>query len=210
MITDIHSHREAPYPEGVICLDLSSPVFDETQLYSVGVHPWDTVSEIDPALVERVRTLASLPNVAAIGEAGIDTLKGGPMFRQLQQFKMHVEISEETGKPLVIHAVKADDIIMGLHRDLNPSQPWIMHGYRGKPQPGRQLTDKGIYLSFGEKFNAETLRCVPREFILAETDESPLPIREIIDALSESAGTDLLPVIAKNSETVIHRQAQAH
>lgn len=207
MILDIHSHRPAPYPEGVVCLRLSPheplPALLEGQLYSVGIHPWDTGEDLDPAIFNSLQKLAESPQIVAIGECGIDPLKGGPMFRQLQAFRRQVVISESLEKPLVIHAVKSYDIIMGLKRDLKPTQPWILHGFRGKPSAARQLADKGIYLSFGEKFNPEALAAVPENMILAETDESPLSIEEIIGRLSEAAASDLTLTIAENTQRLL-------
>ena len=209
MLLDIHSHRSAPYPEGIVSLRLSPqkalPELLEGQLYSVGIHPWDTGEELDPIIFNYLQTFAENPQIATIGECGIDPLEGGPMFRQLQTFQRQVVISESLKKPLVIHAVKSYDVIMGLKRDLKPTQPWILHGFRGKPSAALQLTGKGIYLSFGEKFNPEALAAVPENIILAETDESPLPIEEIIANLSDSTGKDLLPVIQANTQNLILR-----
>ena len=141
--------------------------------------------------LRRVEELARRPEVLAIGECGVDLVKGGPLFRQLQIFKKHVEISEAVGKPLILHVVKATDIIMGLKRDLNPSQPWIIHGFRGKPQTAGMLLKAGILLSFGAKFNPETVASMPAGSILAETDDSPESIYSVIASLSEAAGRDL-------------------
>lgn len=207
MILDIHSHRPAPYPDGVVCLRFSPheplPTLLEGQLYSVGIHPWDTEEELDPVIFNALLKFAESPQIVAVGECGIDPLKGGPMFRQLQAFRKQVVISERLEKPLVIHAVKSYDIIMGLKRDLKPTQPWILHGFRGKPSAAQQLTAKGIYLSFGENFNAEALRATPPDLLLAETDESPLSIEEIIARLSEAAVSDLTLVISSNTHRVV-------
>lgn len=203
MILDVHSHRPAPYPEGVISLDdLNSPLA-EGQLYSAGIHPWTTTQEPADVLLERLEWLASQKQVVMIGECGVDPAKGGPMFRQLQLLKFHIELSEKVGKPLILHCVKGADIIMGLHRDFNPRQPWIIHGFRGKPQQARQFADKGIWLSFGQKFNSDTVLAVPEEKLLAETDESVLTITEIIGSLSEAANRDLMPVVAANTAALL-------
>lgn len=201
MILDIHTHKPAPQPEGVISLRIrageeSQPALAEGQLYSAGIHPWDS-AESDA--FETVEALCSLPQVAAVGECGVDILRGGPMFMQLNLFRRHIELSERIGKPIVVHCVKADDIICGLRRDLRPAMPWAIHGYRGKPTAAAQLVKSGCYISFGEHFNIDTLRAVPEERILAETDESELSIEAIISRLSEAAGRDLRPAIAANT-----------
>ena len=205
MILDIHTHRLAPYPEGVISLRTFDSPLTEGQLYSAGIHPWDTTDgPSDDALV-RLEKLAGNGQIVMIGECGVDPAKGGPMFRQLQILKAQIDISERLKKPLILHCVKSADMIMGLKRDLNPSQPWIIHGFRGKPQQARQLTDKGIYLSFGEKFNADTVMAMPDDMILAETDESIHSITEIIGALSRAANRDLTSLIAANTASIIKK-----
>ena len=203
MILDIHSHRVAPYPEGVINPQDLQAEPAEGQAYSFGIHPWDTASEIDEESWARLAELVRHPQVVAVGECGIDLTKGGPLYRQLQVLKRQIELSEEVGKPLVLHCVKGADIILGLKRDLQPLQPWIIHGFRGKPSLARQLTDKGIFLSFGEKFNAETVMEMPDDKILAETDDSILTIEEIIGNLSEAGNRDLSSSIAANTRLLI-------
>lgn len=80
MIIDIHTHRPYPQPEGIISKALR-PDSAETsemkscQLYSVGVHPWDTQDTEDAGLFARLEEIAAQPNVAAIGECGIDLLR---------------------------------------------------------------------------------------------------------------------------------------
>lgn len=195
MILDIHTHRTAPYPEGIVNANLHDFTPLEGQYYSVGIHPWDTVEEVTPEMIERVGELARRPEVLAIGECGVDGTKGAPMFRQLQIFKSQVEISEAVGKPMILHAVKSTDIIMGLKRDLNPTQQWVIHGFRGKPQTAQMLLKAGILLSFGPKFNAETVAVMPEGTILAETDDSIETIEQVIASLSEAANRDLTPEI---------------
>lgn len=203
-IIDIHTHHAAPQPGAVISLrvggEITLPTIEAGQAYSVGIHPWDTINEIPDAEWARLENLAQLPEVVAIGEAGVDlNLQGVPMYRQLQVLKRQIELSEALAKPLVLHDVKAHDIIIGLRRDLAPRQNWAIHGFRGKPEVAQMLLRKGCYMSFGENFNAETLREMPRELILAETDESELTIQEVIAKMSETVGADLTAAIEANT-----------
>ena len=206
MILDIHTHKPAPDTEGVISLRDLDTLLMEEQLYSVGIHPWDTAGEITEETFAKLEKLAENKQVVMIGECGVDPNKGAPMFRQLQILKRQIDLSERLKKPLILHCVKSADVIMGLKRDLNPSQNWIIHGFRGKPQQARQLTDKGIFLSFGEKFNAETVMETPDGMILAETDDSILTIEEIIGKLSQAANRDLTPLIKDNTLQVLNLQ----
>ncbi len=207
-ILDIHTHHAAPQPEGIINLRIKTeekPIdFYKGQLYSAGIHPWDADRMPDSMFWNRFKDVVSLPEVVAIGECGVDLAKQIPLFIQLQIFKKQIEIAEDLHKPMIIHNVKSTDIICGLRRDLKPVMPWLIHGYRGKPQGASQLVRNGCYIGFGEKFNIETLLSVPEEFILAETDESTLDISDIIKLLSDSKRTDLTPLIKKNSKNFLN------
>ena len=198
-IIDIHTHHAAPRLNAVVAVSPAdfNPV--EEQLYSVGIHPWDTGTEIAPETWTLLEETASRPEVAAIGECGLDTLRGGPLFRQMQIFKRHIDLSERLGKPLIIHDVRAHDIIVGMRRDLAPSQNWLIHGFRGKPTVAKMMLDAGMYLSIGEKFNPETIRVIPPDRLLAETDESEMTIEEIIGRISESAGRDVRGEVEENA-----------
>lgn len=201
-LLDIHTHHPAPQPQAVISVSPRdfSPV--EGQLYSVGLHPWDGVpSPEDLTLLDET---ATHPQVVAIGECGIDPLKGTPMFRQLLTFRHHVELSEQLHKPLIIHEVKAHDVITGLRRDLAPVMPWAIHGFRGKPTVAEMLLKAGLWLSFGIRFNPEALGIVPYDRLLAETDEAPVEITEVITALSQAAGIDLTDSIAASTAAFLN------
>lgn len=197
---DIHTHHVPPQPEGIISVSVDDFCPIEGQLYSIGIHPWDTEKNIPAEVWVKLEKIASLPQVVAIGECGIDKLKGGPMFRQLIVLQKHIDLSEKIGKPLILHDVKAHDIIVGVKKDSQPKQNWAVHGFRGKPTVAKMLTDVGIYLSFGEKFNPQTPVTVPLDKILVETDESPLSIYEIIANLSANMNQEMTGIIGDNSQ----------
>ena len=201
---DIHTHHPAPQPLGVIScsVDTFNPL--DGQLYSVGIHPWDSFKPVSAKVWMDLENIASLPCVVAIGECGIDKLKGGPLFMQLLILKKHIEISEKLNKPLILHDVKAHDVIVGLKRELPVMQNWVVHGFRGKPSVAKMMTDSGIFLSFGEKFNSATPPSIPSELMLAETDESPLPIEDIIAGLSEVFGKDVTDIIRNNTSRFLY------
>lgn len=210
-ILDIHTHHPVPQPQGVVALcahpERGIPPLAESQRYSVGIHPWDTIAEPDEAMWQNIEKTASRPEVVAIGESGVDlTPRGGPLFRQLQIFKRHIDLSERLRKPMVIHDVKGHDVIIGCRRDLKPKQNWVIHGFRRKASVAEMLLRAGCWLSFGAEFNPDALRATPENRILAETDESPMTIEEVIIRLSAAYGKDLTPVIAENSRIFLGNQ----
>ncbi len=115
---------------------------------------------------------ASMDEVIAIGEAGIDALKGAGMDIQEMIFRRQIEIAESVKKPLIMHCVKSIDEIIRLKKELKPKQPWIMHGFRKNGQTAKQLISQGIELSFGQRYNAQALRLAySTSRIWLETDE---------------------------------------
>ena len=125
MILDIHTHHPVPQPLAVIDASLrpgAEPVeIIDSQLYSAGIHPYDTVADIPEERWSELERQLALPNVVAVGECGVDLSgRGGMMFRQLQIFKRQIELAEKLGKPMIVHCVKAEDVICGLRRDLQP------------------------------------------------------------------------------------------
>ena len=206
-ILDIHTHHERR--QSVVSLSAvqlasqhqapSEVALEEDISYSVGIHPWDTAADIPDAAWAMLAAVAEQPQVVAVGEAGIDKERGGAMFRQLLTLRRHVELSERLRKPLIIHDVKAHDIILGLRRDLSPAMPWCIHGFRVKPSVAEMFTRRGIYLSFGADFNEQTVRAVPQEYILAETDDADIGIKTVIATLSAVRSEDMTPVVAANA-----------
>lgn len=204
MILDIHTHREAPQPKAVISCRPGefSPV--EGQLYSVGIHPWDVAQGITPETWKQLEEALAHPQVVAMGECGIDIPKGGALYKQMLALKKEIEMSESLGKPLILHNVKAQEMLIGIKKDMKPVQPWLVHGFRGKPTVAKMLTDAGMLLSFGERFNDSTLTALDKDLIFAETDESVLSIEDIIAHMSAIRGEDLTPIIAANTARFLH------
>ena len=144
--------------------------------------PRDALADI------RVTGIARHPLVAAIGECGIDRLAPVPLTLQTEAFVRQAEIADGCGKPLIIHAVRATADILALHRRLRPATVWIIHGFRGKPEAAAQLTRRGIHLSLGARFNPATARSIDPAMLLIETDESPVGIDAVRDAIAAARG----------------------
>ena len=180
---DLHTHNEAADSKYSI---LNSNRAIEERYTSVGLHPWDITEDWEKDLL-RITELAKSRNVIAIGECGIDKLKStANLTTQITVFQAHARLSEETRKPLIIHCVKGIDEITRLYKELNPTQAWIIHGFRGKPQQAQQITGCGLYISFGEHFNAESIKATPLDRMFIESDESTLPIADIYSAIAKT------------------------
>jgi len=188
---DIHTHKEAVNQNytAIISADLRKPfVPKDGLLYAVGIHPWFP----DAGLMPSVREYAVQPFVAAIGETGLDRIKAlsAEDFEfQKTLFEEHARLAEETGKPLIIHCVRAYDELLRIRRLIKPATAWIVHGFRGKEALALQLLNAGLLLSFTDVFNAASLRLAwQRGSMLAETDDTGKDIRLVYSILAAELG----------------------
>ena len=180
--SDIHTHDKSR-------TDAIINIYPHEQLiegayHSIGIHPWHTIY-IDSSTIEKLNTLASYPQVVAIGETGIDALKGALIEKQIEIFQLHISLSEKHQKPLIIHCVKCFNEIIELKKHFRPTMPWIIHGFRGKPQLAQQLINHGFYISLGEHFNPLSAKIIPTNRLLFESDESTLDINTIIEYIKK-------------------------
>lgn len=174
-IYDIHTHTPAP---GAVVNRYPGEPFIPGMVHSIGIHPWHTRETTD-RLIASLRTLAAHPATVAIGETGIDQLRGADTARQENIFRIHAELAEIHSKPLIIHSVRSHHLILSLHKQLRPASPWIIHGFRGNPTTARQLVAAGLLLSLGPRFNPDVPTLLPAEKLLLETDNSDLTVNEV-------------------------------
>lgn len=139
-------------------------------LYSAGIHPWWTVDDLD-RLWAGLQTWAGHAQVVAIGECGLDKLRGAGVEVQKDIFVRQLELAERRSLPVTIHCVKAFDQLLALRKTLRPSVQWTVHGFRGKPELAKQLLAAGFNLSFGKHLNAESYAMTPAERRYRETDD---------------------------------------
>lgn len=173
-----------------------SPSDMEGIAFTVGAHPWFVTGDNMESLMQLVADFSVHPNVIAIGETGFDKLKGPATEIQRKLFRRHVEISEQLRKPLIIHCVRSFDEILGEQKALRPSMPWIIHGFRGKPELAGQMTGKGLYLSAWVEWairpeSAETLRSVPSNMLFLETDGFDISIIPVYQVVANHLGMEV-------------------
>ena len=157
-----------------------------------GIHPWRAdAPAAQPVLEGRL----------AIGECGLDALRGPALDVQEAVLHRQVLLSEAQRLPLIVHCVKALDRLLALHREWHPSQPWMLHGFRGKPQQLRSLLDAGFYVSFGIQYNPDSLRLCPLDRLMLETDDAPAPpIRLLYNNVAQVLGMPMDDLCARMAE----------
>ena len=206
MITDIHSHTVPDMQENKInsfCMkDKDTVNFISAKQISIGIHPWYVTADDIERQTEWIKhTAINDKRVIAIGECGTDKLCNTDMNLQYEAFCNCITLSEELKLPLIIHSVKTSNEIIKLRKSIRPKQSWIIHGFRGKPEQALQYTNNGFYLSFGKLYNAESIKIIPLDKLLFETDEYTGNITEIIRSAAETLDipTDKIQDIASEN-----------
>ena len=160
---------------------------------SIGLHPWQAEDLTEGSLLLLEQKLLSSPRVVALGEAGLDRICSTPYSKQLHFFREEARLADRLDLPLIIHLVRAQEDLLRLGKELRPRTPWLIHGFRGKPQQAEQLLRAGFYLSFGRYFHSESLALAygeGRAFL--ETDDVPdLSIATVYEEASRSLGISL-------------------
>ncbi len=199
-IYDVHTHqiysedKDDPYHSCIF--DVYSLEFEVAKelhhrhSFSCGIHPW--YSEDSDTQMAYLTEIASSSRIVAIGETGLDKLKGPSFEIQTPVFKKHIELSEKLEKPVIIHCVKAWEELLKVKKETNPNQPWIIHGYRGKPDLTKKLINDGFYFSVGENINVDSMQLIPLDRMFCETDEGDMSIREVYLQAARSLNLDVV------------------
>ena len=197
---DIHTHRPSINTEDVaiISVDIRKPFVPCGLWYSMGVHPWYidfNNKEMTDQRFEKVREYSLFPSVVAIGETGLDkmTVKTTSDFLfQQKLFTAHACLAEEVKKPLIIHCVRAYDDLLHIRQSVQPSMPWIVHGFRGKASLASRLINAGLYLSFGQRYNKASLHVAwDNHRLFAETDDSQINIQNVYQLITNDLNISL-------------------
>ena len=201
---DIHTHtlKRGNWVQILNCFPEQSAdqnVFSgEKTFFSAGLHPWyipDNPEKLAAALA-CLRDLAQSPRCLALGESGLDKLKGADPELQLKVFKEHIRLAETFGKALIIHCVRSYHEIIRLKKTEKPRYPWIIHGFRGNLTIAEQLLHHDFFLSFGSSLlNSPPLQQVfirvPLKKLFLETDDSDCKITDLYQKASEIRNTPI-------------------
>lgn len=202
---DVHTHQLSACPSEAIfnCEGSYIPMPGEAAFLSVGIHPWYLSKENYSHRLHEVEALIKHDKrVVAVGEAGLDKYAEAPFALQEEAFRAMCFLAEQYRLPLIIHSVKTYNELMALKKALHPSQPWIIHGFRGKKELAQSLVRQGFYLSFGEHYHPDALAVLPEDTFLLETDESCVPIEELYRRAASIRGRELMPFAVRMEQLV--------
>ncbi len=163
---------------------------------SVGIHPYQLRHMQKEGLMSLLETDLQDQRVWALGEAGLDRSIAVDIEIQKEVFEHQALLSEKLQLPLVIHAVRSFDLLLQLHKTIQPSVPWIIHGFAAALPTAMPLIEKGFYLSVGaalfdgKRPIAQALNGLPLDKIFFETDMASVAIEVLYNKAAEILNID--------------------
>ena len=203
----------------VVCFEPDAPFPDipPEQFAACGIHPWSlnrlSAEELEKCLSELAVHVGS-GRLCAIGETGLDRLKGPELELQTRVFLRHVELAERHSLPLIIHCVRCYPELLQMKKQSTGTVPWLIHGFNSNIRQLEQLLSHGCFISFGppalrgKNVKESLLKAVPLERLCLETDDSPDDIKSVyrtaaaILKIDESA---LLEIMNHNFQSIFRK-----
>ncbi len=200
MATDFHTHRPKPGARALVSCRMEEVA--HYPLASLELHPWNLPERFDP-LPPAFR--AALKQAAALGEIGLDRLRGPALPVQQEYFEALLSLAEEEQKPVVIHCVRAvPELLSAIKR--HPKIRRLYHGFHGKPEQLEELRRAGFYISLGfPALNNAALFAYLKTAGLAqigfETDDSPDPVELLLTSAAAKLGMECAQLEAQTDAT---------
>jgi TatD DNase family protein len=143
---------------------------------TAGMHPHDAEA-LDAEAGARIEELLHDPRVLAVGECGLDYFRMRSRAEdQVRALKVHIALSNETGKPMVVHVRDAwPDVLRVL--DEGSAERVVLHCFSGDAEIARECAARGYWLSFAGNVTypknehlRQAARSVDIDRLLVETD----------------------------------------
>ena len=164
--------------------------------FSIGIHPWDANKKL---MNRNLEHLIQHPNCIAIGECGLDKLKGPEIELQKEIFIHQLELAVIYHKPVIIHCVKSFQEIQNICKPYLKKIYIIIHGYNKNLELAKQLISQGFYLSLGVEFiNKYNISELDLYHLFLETDDNKfLSIQSVYNQMSIKLNLGIDPLKEK-------------
>lgn len=199
LFLNFHAHQQMPAENEMVIQSLflqdnlitskSDKIF-----FTAGLHPWHADQLSEKEIINRLESLIEARSILAIGETGLDKLKGPDLTIQLEVFKTHVLVAEKYNLPVIVHSVKSHNEILKVKLDLKSNIPWVIHHFNGSKQMAFDFINHGFYLSLSYHVNnknsrlSEYLTDLPLNKIFLETDDFDIDIKSLYEITAERFG----------------------
>lgn len=199
---NFHAHQQMPAEDEIVIQskflqnDLITKNSDKI-FFTAGLHPWHAEKLNPDEIKNRLNNLISAKKIIAVGETGLDKIRGAEWKKQLEIFEIQALIAEKNNLPLIIHSVKSHSEVLKLKKDLNSKIPWVIHNFTGSKQIALDFINNGFYLSICYHIRnsnsriSEYLKELPIEKLFLETDDFNVSIKELYKIASEKLNIDI-------------------
>jgi TatD DNase family protein len=121
----------------------------ECLLVAYGVHPWAADEGCD---LDALRQRAGSDRCVAIGEIGLDFGPSRPL-REVQRsvFADQLGLAAELDLPVVVHCVKAFDVLFDHLAAVAKPVRGVIHGYNGSPELAERCLRAGLLIGLGAR-----------------------------------------------------------
>lgn len=153
----------------------------------LGLHPTSIDASWESEMEKLHENLSR--RIWAIGEIGIDCYWSKEFLAQQQTaFRMQLELAHRLSLPVIIHSRESTELIINILKDCKHlNLRGVFHAYSGSIETFRELRKLGDWyigiggvLTYKKASIAETVKSIPLERILLETDSpylTPVPFR---------------------------------
>tara|TARA_Y100001949_G_C15933394_1_gene306710 strand:- start:159 stop:824 length:666 start_codon:yes stop_codon:yes gene_type:complete len=193
-ILDFHTHslRQTDNPNVIEIVSIHLGQDKGYDYFTIGMHPWWTEKPVSPTQKAELITLLNQEKCLAMGEMGLDNLKGPDMNTQMDILRSLLTIAEEQQKPVIIHCVRAFDQFLKIKKEFPAIPNWCVHGYGRHSTLAKQLIEQGCYVSLmpskDEKY-ADWFEQLPLDHLFLETDSMPnVSILQVYDQVVRATG----------------------
>ncbi|VUD69029.1 putative metal-dependent hydrolase YjjV [Thalassocella blandensis] len=157
--------------------------------YAAGIHPWwiktrklELQGDWREFAGKEMAIHLESKNCVAVGECGLDKVIDTDFELQKDVFLWHLQQAEALNLPVIIHCRKAHNEILQMLKPF-PRLKGVVHAFSGSIELAEQYWSRGFRIGVGGTITyaraqktRQTVRQVPLEWVLLETDAPDMPI----------------------------------
>ncbi len=157
---------------------------------SIGLHPCNVNKENMLKVEDMLKLCNKSPKIIGIGETGLDFYhQNDNHLLQKQSFLSHIELSQNTQLPLIIHSRNADKMMIDILKSeqKNCKFPALLHCFSSSAELANIAIDLDIKISVAgiltfknAKELQDIIKNIPLKYLMIETDSpylAPVPYR---------------------------------
>ncbi len=204
---DFHTHEQKVAPKTLSVISVEFTELKNLSLknlnhrfFSAGMHPWLLPANTKSLKkdLQALREILLRSRVIALGEIGLDRLRGPAPGVQKAYFTEALKLAKELNKPLIIHCVRCYPELLSIKKQFAPDLNMLIHGYNGNIETLKQLLKHDCYVSLGAAAlkREDVCRYVRQKpdylhQICLETDDSGINISDIFIRAAKVFETDI-------------------